>query len=304
VSLVDDRLPVFAFIKTMRLKHWAKNLLVFVPLLTAHQYDNSHAIFAALLAFLCLGLTASGSYFINDLKDLDADRNHATKKYRPLAYGALSNGWGAFGAIALPLAAFAIAMLFLPKAFMAVLALYVGLTIAYSFYLKRIFPADVLTLSVLFMLRVLAGATAIPVVLSFWLLAFCIFLFVSLAYLKRYIEIGKIGDASEKINGRGYIGADADAMFILGIASATASIVVLALFINSPEVQAEYPGRNLLWALCLIMMFWTNRVWIAARRGVVNEDPVEFAMGDRASQITAVLCVAVVLLARYVALPF
>jgi 4-hydroxybenzoate polyprenyltransferase len=174
----------------------------------------------------------------------------------------------------------------------------------YSYRLKQIFPLDVLALSVVFMLRVLAGAAAIEVEISFWLLAFCIFLFVSLAYLKRYIEIGKVENASEKINGRGYIGADAEAMFILGIASSTASIVVLALFINSPEVQAEYPGRNLLWALCLIMLFWTNRIWIAARRGVVNEDPVEFALGDRASQISAVLCVAVVLMARYVALPF
>lgn len=304
MSLVDDRPSGFAFLKTMRPKHWAKNVLVFVPLLTAHQYDNPHAIGSAMLAFLCLGLAASGGYFLNDLKDLDADRKHTTKKYRPLASGALSTGWGAFGAIALSLAAFAIATASLPKAFLAVLALYLALTIAYSFYLKRVFPADVLTLSVLFMLRVLAGATAISVVLSFWLLAFCIFLFVSLAYLKRYIEIGKVEDASEKINGRGYIGADAEAMFILGIASATASIVVLALFINSPEVQAEYPGRNLLWALCLIMMFWTNRIWIAAKRGVVHEDPVEYALGDRASLIAAVFCVAVVLLARYAALPF
>lgn len=304
MSFVDNRPVGFAFLKTMRLKHWAKNVLVFVPLLTAHQYGDPHAVVTALLAFLSLGLAASGGYFLNDFMDLDADRKHAIKKFRPLASGALSTGWAVFGAIALPLAGFVIAILSLPNAFLAVLALYLALTIVYSFYLKRIFPADVLTLSVLFMLRVLAGATAISVILSFWLLAFCIFLFVSLAYLKRYIEIGKVGDASEEINGRGYIGADADAMFILGIASATASVVVLALFINSPEVQAEYPGRNLLWALCLIMLFWTNRIWIAAKRGEVHEDPVEFALGDRASQIAAVFCVAVVLVARYVALPF
>ena len=130
------------------------------------------------------------------------------------------------------------------------------------------------------MIRVLAGATAISVVLSFWLLAFCIFLFVSLAYLKRYIETGKAENSDDKILGRGYVGGDAEAMFILGTASATASIVVLALFINSADVQAEYPGRNLLWALCLIMMFWTNRIWISARRGIVHEDPVESAVGQ------------------------
>jgi 4-hydroxybenzoate polyprenyltransferase len=288
----------------MRLKHWAKNALVFVPLLTAHQYQNSQAIIISLLAFICLGLCASGGYFINDLRDLEADRKHSTKKHRPLASGALPTSWGVLGAIILPLTAFALAILYIPPAFTAVLALYFALTIAYSFYLKRVFPADVLTLSVLFMVRVLAGAAAISVLLSFWLLAFCIFLFVSLAYLKRYIEIGKAESDSEKILGRGYIGADAEAMFMLGIANATASIVVLALFINSPEVEQEYIGRNLLWALCLIMMFWTNRIWIAARRGVVHEDPVEFALGDRASQVAAILCVVVVLTARYIAMPF
>lgn len=304
MSLAEKRMPGSAFIKTMRLKHWAKNALVFVPLLTAHQYDNEQAILSALLAFVCLGLTASGGYFLNDLRDLEADRNHAIKKYRPLASGALPAGWGWFGAICLPIAAFALALLFLPVAFSATLALYFLLTITYSLYFKRIFPADVLTLSVLFMIRVLAGATAISVVLSFWLLAFCIFLFVSLAYLKRYIETGKAENSDDKILGRGYVGGDAEAMFILGTASATASIVVLALFINSADVQAEYPGRNLLWALCLIMMFWTNRIWISARRGIVHEDPVEFALGDRASQIAGALCVAVVLAARYVTFPF
>ncbi len=288
----------------MRLRHWAKNALVFVPLLTAHLYGDAQALADAVLAFICLGLCASGGYFINDLCDLDADRKHAIKKHRPLASGALSHEWGLFGAVSLPAAAFAVSLAYLPAAFTAVLAIYFILTKIYSFYLKRIFPADVLTLSVVFMLRVLAGAAAISVEISFWLLAFCIFLFVSLAYLKRYIELGKAADASERINGRGYIGADAEAMFILGIANATASIVVLALFINSPDVQADYPGRHLLWGLCLIMMFWTNRIWIAAKRGVVNEDPVEFALGDRPSQIAAVLCVILVLGARYFALPF
>lgn len=304
MSLVDNRPLGSAFMKTMRLRHWSKNLLVFVPLLTAHRYGDPGSLFDAATAFICLGLCASGGYFINDLYDLEADRKHETKRNRPLASGALGTEWGLVGAIVLPLAALALSLALLPVAFTACLVIYFLLTKIYSYRLKRIFPADVLALSVLFMLRVLAGAAAISVVISFWLLAFCIFLFVSLAYLKRYIEIGKIDNAAQKISGRGYIGADADAMFMLGIASSTASIVVLALFINSPEVQAEYASRNLLWALCLIMMFWTNRIWIEAKRGTVNEDPVEFAIGDRASQISGALCVVVVLLARFVELPF
>ncbi len=304
MSLVDNRPIGYAFIRTMRLKHWAKNVLVFVPLLTAHLYGDVSALLNSTLAFLCLGLCASGGYFINDLYDLEADRKHVNKKHRPLASGALSIEWGMFGALVLPIASIALSVAFLPENFTICLFVYFFLTNIYSHSLKRIFPADVLTLSVVFMLRVVAGAAALSVVVSFWLLTFCIFLFVSLAYLKRYIEINGVEDANQQINGRGYIGADADAMFILGIASSIASIVVLALYINSPSVQNAYPGQSLLWALCLIMMFWTNRIWIAAKRGVVHEDPVEFALGDYASLISAALCVTIVLIARYVALPF
>lgn len=154
------------------------------------------------------------------------------------------------------------------------------------------------------MLRVLGGAVAIGVVLSSWLLAFCIFLFISLAYLKRYIELRKMNGAGDVVRGRGYVGSDSEAMFVLGVANATASVVVLALYITSPEVEQEYANVSVLWGLCLVMIFWTNRIWIAARRGLVDEDPVEFALHDRASQLAGLVCIAVVLIARWVNLPF
>jgi 4-hydroxybenzoate polyprenyltransferase len=288
----------------MRLKHWAKNVLIFVPVLTAHEYLDPQAVSQAVLAFICFGLCASGGYFINDLWDLEADRNHAIKRNRPLASGALPISMGIFGAIALPIVSLAIATLFLPRAFVAALVLYLALTTLYSFYLKRVFTADVLMLSVLFMLRVLAGALAISVELSSWLFAFCIFLFLSLAYLKRYSELRKMDGASSRALGRGYVGGDADAMFTLGVANATASILVFALFVNSPEVQVEYQSRDFMWVICLALIFWTNRIWIAARRGDVDEDPVEFALHDRASQITGLICVGAVLIARYVTVSF
>ncbi|MGF1619686.1 MAG: UbiA family prenyltransferase [Rhodomicrobiaceae bacterium] len=293
-----------AFIRTMRPQHWAKNFLIFVPLLTAHEYEDMTAVLQALTAFVCFGFCASAGYFINDLWDLDADRNHAIKRYRPLASGALSIAGGITGAIGLAALSLLLALAFLPTPFIGVLALYFALTITYSFYLKRIFTADVLALSVLFMLRVLAGAVAISVELSSWLLAFCIFLFISLAYLKRYIELRKMNGSSDAVHGRGYVGSDIEAMFTLGVANATASIVVLALFINSPEVEREYVSVNVLWVLCLIMIFWTNRIWIAARRGLVDEDPVEFALHDKASHLAVLASLAVVLFARYVTLPF
>lgn len=161
-----------------------------------------------------------------------------------------------------------------------------------------------LTLSVLYMLRVLAGAVAIEVVLSSWLLAFCIFFFTSLAYLKRYIELRRLNGGNGKVHGRGYFREDDAAIFSLGVANATASIMVLALFINNADATNEYASRNVLWGLCLVMVFWTNRIWISARRGMVDEDPVDFALHDRASQLAVVLSIAVVLVARYIDLPF
>jgi 4-hydroxybenzoate polyprenyltransferase len=303
LSLAAERAPVGGFIRTMRPHHWAKNALIFVPLLTAHEYENLTLVLQACIAFACFSLCASGGYFLNDLKDLEADRLHDTKRNRPLASGALPTYLGVVGAIGLPLAALALAWFTLPRNFIFVLVLYFALSLSYSFWLKRVFTADVLTLSVLYMLRVLAGAVAIQVALSSWLLAFCIFLFLSLAYLKRYIELRKTDGGSDKVRGRGYVGVDTDSMFMLGVAHATASVVVLALFITSPEVEVEYASRDVLWGLCLVMIFWTNRVWIAARRGDVLEDPVEYALRDRASQIAGVICVAVVLMARYFVLP-
>jgi 4-hydroxybenzoate polyprenyltransferase len=288
----------------MRPRHWAKNLLVFVPLLTAHEYESLQSILAATAAFASFSLCASAGYFINDLRDLESDRNHTVKRHRPFAAGGLPISWGIAGAIGLAALSLLMALSMLPLAFSGVLALYFALTIAYSVYLKRIFTADVLTLSVLYMLRVLAGAVAIEVVLSSWLLAFCIFLFISLAYLKRYIELRKLNDGNVEVQGRDYVSDDDAAVFSLGVANATASIVVLALFINFPDASNEYASRNLLWALCLIMIFWTNRMWISARRGLVDDDPVDFALRDRASQLAAVLSIAVVLVARYIDLPF
>jgi 4-hydroxybenzoate polyprenyltransferase len=288
----------------MRPQHWAKNFLIFVPLLTAHEYMNGQAVSAACLAFVCLSLCASGGYFINDLRDIEADRNHAIKRHRPLASGALPVSGGVAGAIGLPLISFALAVLFLPPTFLVVLGLYFLLTMAYSFYLKRVYTADVLTLSVLYMLRVMGGAVAISVSLSSWLFAFCIFLFISLAYLKRYIELRKLDGADGKVMGRGYFGADTDSMFMLGVANATASVLVFALFVNSPEVQLEYRSRDVMWIICLVLIFWTNRIWISARRGDVDEDPVEFAIHDRASQLAGLICIAAVLIARYVYMTF
>ena len=295
--VITSRPPAWrAVIREMRLHQWAKNALLFVPLLTSHTYGEGPRALLALAAFLVFGLAASGHYFLNDLLDLDADRAHARKSNRPLASGNLSLGMGLAGALVLPLFAFALSVAILPWYFTATLGAYFILTNLYSFYLKRVSTADIVALAMLYTVRVVAGAIAISVVISSWLLAFSMFVFISLAYLKRYIELAARTEAG--IRGRGYSGTDAETMFSLGIANSTAAIVVLAFYISSAEVKILYNEPEILWGLCLLMLYWTNRIWIGARRGKIHDDPIVFAIRDRVSLAVGLLSLAVVLAAR------
>ena len=295
--VIQSRPPVWrAFLKEMRLHQWAKNTLVFVPLFTSHSYRDLHLLGLAFLAFLAFGLCASGHYFLNDLLDLDADRAHRTKRRRPLASGDLPILYGPLGAILLPIAGLALAIAFLPWKFTLLVAGYLALTNLYSFVLKSRSTADVFALALLYTVRVIAGGAALAISLSSWLLAFSMFVFISLAYLKRYIEIVALAEGQAK--GRGYVKEDAETIFSLGIANATAATVVLAFYVNSAEVKTLYHEPELLWLLCLLMLYWSNRIWIGAKRGKINDDPVIFAIKDRISQYIFAAMVAVVLAAR------
>ena len=299
-TIIRDHSLIKSFIKEMRIHQWAKNALIFVPLFTSHTYQDLNHLLIAGIAFISFSFCASGVYFLNDLLDLDADRRHASKRFRPLASGALPIQAGLLGAIGLPLAAFILAWQFLPLSFFSVLALYFFTTNAYSFFLKSISTADVMTLAILYTLRVIAGAAAAGVQLSSWLMAFSIFIFVSLAYLKRYIEVAALDQNTEKVPGRGYSAGDSETLFSLGAASATASVLVLALYIQSDEVTRLYHNPDILWALCLIILYWNNRIWLGARRGKISGDPVIFAIKDNVSRALGLAFVAVILLARHV----
>ena len=287
-----------AFIKEMRLYQWVKNILVFVPLFTSHGYQEISSVITASLAFLCFSLCASGVYFLNDMLDLSADRQHERKRLRPLAAGDLPLSIGISGALGLPLIAFASAWFLLPIAFLSILLFYYLATNAYSFVLKRVSTADVMTLAVLYTLRIVAGSVAIGVTLSSWLMAFSIFVFVSLAYLKRYIEISSV--SKDEAHGRGYLNSDSETMFSLGVSNITASVLVLALYINSDEVAGLYKSPEILWLLCLIMLYWGNRIWVGARRGKIHDDPIIFAIKDKVSRIIGVSFVLVVIAAKYI----
>ncbi|WP_339865706.1 UbiA family prenyltransferase [Paremcibacter congregatus] len=289
-----------AFIKEMRLHQWAKNVLVFIPLLTSHAYMNADALLMGMLAFICFSFCASGVYFLNDLLDIEADRKHKTKKYRPIASGDLSIPYGVIGALILPVFAFTLAGLFLPFNFVIVLAVYFLITNGYSFYLKRISTADIMTLAVLYTTRVVAGAVATGITLSSWLLVFSIFVFVSLAYLKRYIEVSVFENDNKKVEGRGYSAADSETMFSLGISNITASVLVLAFYINSDEVRQMYKTPEILWGLCLLMLYWGNRIWVGARRGKISDDPVVFAIKDKVSRMVGLGFILVVVAAKFI----
>ncbi|MBL4602315.1 MAG: UbiA family prenyltransferase [Emcibacteraceae bacterium] len=286
-----------AFLRAMRPHQWAKNALIFVPLVTSQFYTDIELISNAVLAFICFSFCASGVYFLNDLLDLEADRQHKTKKNRPLAASDLSIPLGVVGAFVLPAIAFTLSVKYLPANFVTVLAVYFLLTNAYSFFIKYISTADVMTLAMLYTSRVVAGSAALYMMPSKWLMAFSIFLFVSLAYLKRYIEISDEKEGGSNAHSRGYSFADCETMFSLGIANITASVVILALYVNSEEIITQFKTPEILWALCMLLLYWGNRIWVGARRGKIADDPVVFAIKDKVSRMLLLSFVGVILAA-------
>jgi len=291
-----------ALLKAMRPHQWAKNALIFVPLLTAGLAADLHAIGLAALAMLCFSLIASSVYLINDMLDIQADRAHKTKRKRPLAAGTLSIPLALLAAIALTVGPLALAALALGLPTMLVLLAYLILTTAYSFRLKAVMTLDVITLACLYTVRIVAGATAIHVKLSFWLFTFSVFFFLSLAYLKRYTELSAAVEPGKLVKGRGYVPEDLRVVETSGISAGMLSILILALFINSLTGSKAYATPELLWLLCLPLLYWINRVWMMARRGQVEGDPVAFAIKDKRSIVTVAFMGLIVLVAQKVPL--
>lgn len=273
------------YIRALRLQQWLKNLLIFVPLLAAHRVVEPSLILQAVMAFVSFGLCASAVYVVNDLLDLQADRRHPVKRERPFASGAIPPTAGWFLAPLCLALAVAIAS-FLPARFLVVLACYFALTTVYSFGLKKVALIDVLTLAALYTLRIVAGGAAVQVELSFWLLSFSVFLFYSLAIVKRYTELRVMGEVGESgTHGRDYRLDDSDTLNSLGAASGYLAVLVLALYINSPDVERLYGTPELLWLLCPLVLFWISRIWLLAGRGEMRDDPMQYAVTDPISYL-------------------
>jgi 4-hydroxybenzoate polyprenyltransferase/phosphoserine phosphatase len=269
--------------RALRPHQWAKNVLVLVPLLAAHLVGDVSAWSASLSALVAFCLCASSVYVLNDLLDLEADRAHHRKCKRPFAAGDLSlaAGFALFPAL---LAAGAVIAAFLPPKFQLSLAAYYVLTVGYSFFLKRFLLVDAVALAGLYTARIVAGSAATGVALSFWLLLFSVFLFLSLAFVKRYAELDALR-RQQKLQalGRGYRVEDLAVLQSLGTAAGYLSVLVLALYINSPDIQVLYHRPKAVWMLCVLALYWISRVWMTAHRGGMHDDPVVYALRDRVS---------------------
>lgn len=276
---VDKRPMAQTLIKACRVHQWAKNILLIAPLALSHKLARG-SIGAVTEAFFCFSFIASANYLVNDLLDIENDRRHPTKRNRPFASGDLSVA-GGVGLVFLLFLTTAALLPLLPVAFALWLLLYIVATSAYSLYLKRVALVDVLLLSGLYTVRLLAGGAATRTEISAWLAGLSIFLFVSLAMVKRFSELENLRQRGATVpSGRGYKVADMEQIRSFGTASATAAVVVFALYISRPDVVALYKHSGRLWLIVPLLMYWLFRVWLVASRGELDDDPVVFTMRD------------------------
>lgn len=274
--------------KVFRVHQWLKNALLFVPLMAAHQLHDANAIGLLLLAFLSFSLCASSVYITNDLMDLESDRQHPRKRSRPFASGMVPIATGlVLAPICLGLS-MALATQ-VNAAFTNWLIVYFVLTFAYSVKLKKLVLLDCMTLAALYTLRVIAGAAVVSIELSFWLLAFSIFIFLSLAFVKRYAELQvQFTEGKKKAHGRGYYVDDVSIVQTMGVSAGNAAVLVLALYLNGESAKTLYHTPEIIWGAIPLMLFWISWVWMKAHRGQMNDDPMVFAVKDKVSWLVMI----------------
>lgn len=293
------RAGVREWLRQLRAYQWVKNTLVFVPLVTAFAFGSFAQVANAILAFAAFSLAASAGYIVNDLFDLERDRLHPRKKNRSLALGAISIEHAVVAAVLLLIVSAAIALQ-VGVGLVIMTLLYLSVTLAYSAVLKKYVLFDVITLAALYTLRILAGAVAIDVHVSAWLLAFSIFVFLSLALVKRCAELIQLRSTnSVATRGGDYRVSDLEMLLPFGIACAVAAVVVLGLFIDDPATRARYGSPHLLWAVGLGLLYWLGRLWIKTVRGEMHDDPIVFAFGDFGSRMTIAAMVGMTIFAYF-----
>jgi len=296
-TFLSEASRITALARAMRPHQWIKNLIVFVPVLAAHQLGNWPAVLQALIAFVAFSLAASGVYLLNDLLDLDADRHHARKRNRPFASGDLPLQFGLVGAPALLLVAVGVSLC-LSVQFLIVIAVYFVVSFSYSWRLKQIALLDVLFLAGLYTLRLVAGHVATGIAWSNWLLAFSMFIFLSLALMKRFQEIQGVREQNgHELKGRGYTTHHHGAVASFGILSGIGAVVVLGFYVNGAKVVELYQHPRLLLLACPLLLAWICRVWVLTYRGQMHDDPTAFAFKDWASYVIGLLMLVAMWLA-------
>jgi 4-hydroxybenzoate polyprenyltransferase len=296
--LTEKKKYFFSLLKALRVYQWVKNILLFAPLIMAHKVAESDRNLQALYAFVAFSLCASCVYIVNDLLDLEADRLHPHKRHRPFAAGTLPIKSGLLAAPLLLVSSFVLAATFLPLHFSILLGAYFALTTAYSFHLKRILLVDVLVLAGLYTLRIFAGGVATAVTISPWLLAFSMFFFLNLAFVKRFSELRLMQESKQaKSNGRGYVVGDIDLFRSIGPASGYLSVVVLCFYINSKEVVVLYKHPELLLLIGPFLLYWITRMWLWALRGKMSDDPIVFTARDPVSYVVGAIVAVIMAMA-------
>ena len=282
----------------IRVHQWLKNLLIFVPLIVSGSYTEFSKITLTFIAFLAFSSLASSTYILNDLLDLPSDRNHSRKKNRPLASGRISLVRGGVIMILLFVLAFILSN-YLSFEFLFILFCYLAITLAYSFKIKQYVGMDVVTLAILYTVRILAGAAAIGVITSFWLFAFSVFIFLSLALVKRCSEIKLMStEGKNRATGRDYTINDYGTLQSLGTASAMLAVLMFCFYVNNNALNDQYQEPSLLWAIVPGLIYWIMRMWIKTDRGEMHDDPIVFSIRDKGSLITIAFCGLVTLMAQ------
>ncbi|MCB1388088.1 MAG: UbiA family prenyltransferase [Rhodobacteraceae bacterium] len=295
--LAPPRSLLPAALRAMRPHQWFKNALIFFPMVAAHDFDAS-ALLPGVLAVVAFSLVASSVYLLNDLLDIASDRAHPRKRLRPLASGALPLRTGMAMVPLILLLGIGVALL-LPPLFLLVLGGYYALTVAYSLWFKRKPIIDIALLASLYTMRVIAGGAASGIELSVWLLAFSAFLFFSLAAVKRQAELVDMAQRNvTEAAGRGYRVSDLAVVTQMATASGFVAVLVLMLYLNEPEVLVLYHHPILLWAACLVLLYWVSRMVLVASRGKMDDDPTVFAARDRVSLVSVAIIAALFVAAK------
>ncbi|ODN65409.1 UbiA family prenyltransferase [Methylophaga muralis] len=264
-------------LKAMRVHQWLKNMLIFVPVFVSSLYLDLAVWGDAIIGFFLFSLLASATYLLNDLLDIEADRVHPRKCLRPIPSGLLSIKQAVLLAMGLFVATLIGSLLFTNTAFQLSIMAYLALTLLYTFVLKTYVIADVISLASLFTIRIIAGAMIIDVVLSFWLLAFSMFTFFSLALVKRCAELKLLSKVNkDKASGRDYQVEDYYLMQSFGVTSAFISLLLVAFYVQVSMTNEEYSSPLLLWASLPAFAYWFLRMWLKTNRGEMHDDPIVF----------------------------